>query len=302
MEDNDDYDALRAKNIAERNAIFADFFKDIKKQKEEFKQLRKKEGKSDEDEIENHPPKKKRRRFSKKKDENFSCSIHIEPRKRYNTRRSARFNKDNANSLLSDDEEELTEPTGNGPKLKVLFPWAKPMQRHIDLMKIGVCDVDEEEEDDHQFDEYIKSKFVRRVTRAPYDPLTIPSVDEITDKMLANIADKSSNKTYDKNYGTSCHQCRQKTIDTKTICRSGECIGVRGQFCGPCLRGRYGESAYDALKDPDWACPPCRGLCNCSICRTRNGLRPTGILAPMAQEEGFSSVLAYLQSTEPEDT
>lgn len=40
--------------------------------------------------------------------------------------------------------------------------------------------------------------------------------------------------------GTSCHQCRQKTNDMKTICRSGACFGVRGQvsakfpqFCNP---------------------------------------------------------------------
>lgn len=44
--------------------------------------------------------------------------------------------------------------------------------------------------------------------------------------------------------------CRQKTLDTKTMCRSGSCVGVRGQFCGPCLKNRYGESAEKALKDP----------------------------------------------------
>jgi hypothetical protein len=43
---------------------------------------------------------------------------------------------------------------------------------------------------------------------------------------------------------------RQKTLDTKTMCRSGNCVGVRGQFCGPCLKNRYGESAEEALKDP----------------------------------------------------
>merc|ERR1712082_596273 len=44
--------------------------------------------------------------------------------------------------------------------------------------------------------------------------------------------------------GTTCHQCRQKTVDMKTICRSGECIGVRGQFCGRCLENRYFISQY----------------------------------------------------------
>lgn len=50
--------------------------------------------------------------------------------------------------------------------------------------------------------------------------------------------------------GTTCHQCRQKTIDMKTVCRAEDCQGVRGQFCGPCLRNRYGEDVRAALKDP----------------------------------------------------
>lgn len=69
--------------------------------------------------------------------------------------------------------------------------------------------------------------------------------------------------------GTTCHQCRQKTVDMKTICRSGECIGVRGQFCGRCLELRYQEDAMEALLDPNWKCPPCRNICNCSICRKK---------------------------------
>ena len=31
------------------------------------------------------------------------------------------------------------------------------------------------------------------------------------------------------NQGTTCHQCRQKTDDLKTICRNTQCAGVRGQ-------------------------------------------------------------------------
>lgn len=50
--------------------------------------------------------------------------------------------------------------------------------------------------------------------------------------------------------GNTCHQCRQKTIDTKTVCRNQGCGGVRGQFCGPCLRNRYGEDVRSALLDP----------------------------------------------------
>lgn len=61
-----------------------------------------------------------------------------------------------------------------------------------------------------------------------HDPnAKIPSPDEITDEMLDNVADRVSEKVYGQT-GTSCHQCRQKTLDTKTVCRSGRCAGIRG--------------------------------------------------------------------------
>lgn len=102
-------------------------------------------------------------------------------------------------------------------------------------------------------------------------------------------------KTHSAN-GTTCHQCRQKTLDSKTICRSGKCHGLYGQFCAPCLKNRYGEVAQEVILDPNWSCPYCKGRCNCSICRTRQGKRPTGILAPVAFQEGFNGVSEYLDS------
>lgn len=122
-------------------------------------------------------------------------------------------------------------------------------------MKV-VCDVDEEQEEEQDTsddDSYVENKQKRkgyRRRKSADDSENVLSIDEITEEMLENVAEKSTSKIYCKINGTSCHQCRQKTLDTKTVCRSGECIGVRGQFCGPCLSGRYGESAVDALKDP----------------------------------------------------
>lgn len=183
--------------------------------------------------------------------ENFkSNGIRSEFRRTYNTR-SRKKASDSDESNDSENENDLSESKRNRPKLRVLFPWAKPVQRSIDLMKMGVCDVDEEESiyKDDSFDEK-RERRVFKVTKSTYDPKTIPSVDEVTQEMLNNVVQKSSNKIYCKVNGTSCHQCRQKTLDTKTVCRSGECVGIRGQFCGPCLQGRYGESAIEALKDP----------------------------------------------------
>ncbi|XP_060575857.1 cell division cycle-associated 7-like protein isoform X2 [Ruditapes philippinarum] len=122
------------------------------------------------------------------------------------------------------------------------------------------------------------------------------SVEEISEEDLKMVAVHVSDKNYDSVYGSSCHQCRQKTDDLKTICRSGECYGVRGQFCGVCLRNRYGEDAKEALKDPNWSCPPCRKICNCSFCRKRQGKSCTGILIHLARQNGFSNVNEYLQS------
>lgn len=63
-------------------------------------------------------------------------------------------------------------------------------------------------------------------------------VEDVTDSMLKKIARRVVEKEYSIVNGTSCHQCRQKTTDTKTFCRSQGCGGVKGQFCGVCLSNR----------------------------------------------------------------
>lgn len=55
-----------------------------------------------------------------------------------------------------------------------------------------------------------------------------------------------------------------------------------------------------ALKDPMWKCPVCRNICNCSFCRHKAGKRPTGILAPIAQQAGHKSVKDFLDSLKGE--
>nr|CBN80845.1 Cell division cycle-associated protein 7 [Dicentrarchus labrax] len=125
-------------------------------------------------------------------------------------------------------------------------------------------------------------------------PHMIRPVEDITEDEIQLVADNMTEKVYNRVTGSTCHQCRQKTVDTKTCCRSEDCRGIQGQFCGPCLRNRYGEDVKKALRDPEWKCPPCRGICNCSFCRQRDGRCPTGILFPLAQYHGFSDVHSYL--------
>lgn len=122
--------------------------------------------------------------------------------------------------------------------------------------------------------------------------------EEVSEEMLDRVATKPREKTHDQENGTSCHQCRQKTSDTKTICRSGKCVGLRGFFCGPCLRTRYGEDARKALLDPDWCCPVCRGICNCSLCRKAFGQQAVGQIVQRLGKMGYSSVQQYLDSKE----
>ena len=129
----------------------------------------------------------------------------------------------------------------------------------------------------------------RRAPNRPPKPLV-----EITEDDLILVAERVADKTYDAVNGTTCHQCRQKTDDLKTACRSKSCFGVRGQFCGPCLRNRYGEDAKKALMDPDWQCPPCRGICNCSFCMKKRGRRCTGIMIHLAKERGYKDVKSFL--------
>ncbi|KAJ8416867.1 hypothetical protein AAFF_G00327450 [Aldrovandia affinis] len=146
---------------------------------------------------------------------------------------------------------------------------------------------------------------VREPRRRSYNgvmaiPHVVRPVEDITQAELDNICFNVREKVYNRSTGSTCHQCRQKTSDTKTNCHNPECVGVRGQFCGPCLRNRYGEEVKDALLDPEWLCPPCRGICNCSFCRAREGRCATGVLVYQAKYHGHGNVHAYLLSVKRE--
>jgi len=150
--------------------------------------------------------------------------------------------------------------------------------------------------DDYEIYEAAKKKRSNpsRCAKDPNEGVLMP--EDITETMLKKVCDRFGEKVYNQTIGTSCHQCRQKTTDMKTVCRSGECVGVRGQFCGRCLLLRYGEDAREALMNPTWSCPPCRNFCNCSICRNRKGKGATGILIQLATSKGYSNAADYLKA------
>ncbi|CAH9070920.1 unnamed protein product [Cuscuta epithymum] len=110
--------------------------------------------------------------------------------------------------------------------------------------------------------------------------------------LLEDGYDEEGMRIYDPYYGKSCHQCRQKTICKHTEC--SKCKLVQGQFCGDCLYMRYGENVIEAKENPNWICPVCRDICNCSRCRRRKGWAPTGAVYNKVLEIGYKSVAHYL--------
>ncbi|KAL5984843.1 hypothetical protein ACLOJK_038679 [Asimina triloba] len=81
-------------------------------------------------------------------------------------------------------------------------------------------------------------------------------------------------RIYDQVNGKTCHQCR--CYNTTRI---------------------YGEHVLEANENPEWVCPVCRGICNCSLCRLKKGWVPTGMLYKKISSLGFKSVAHFLIQT-----
>ena len=111
--------------------------------------------------------------------------------------------------------------------------------------------------------------------------------------------DQQGRRLYDNNRGVCCHQCRQKTLGTHTTCR--KCNMMRGKFCGDCIFMRYGENVLEINENPEWECPVCRDICNCSFCRTKKGWMPTGNMYRAAIASGYKSVAHYLVLSRQDD-
>ncbi|XP_047320919.1 uncharacterized protein LOC124924983 [Impatiens glandulifera] len=102
-------------------------------------------------------------------------------------------------------------------------------------------------------------------------------------------------RIYDSQNGKTCHQCRQKTMDIVASCKNEENEKqCNVKYCHKCLLNRYGEKTEEVEALKEWVCPRCRGICNCSFCRKKNGKQPTGILTHTAKSIGFASVSEML--------
>jgi len=254
------YEQIRADNIAEREAMLAALMADFKDYKQEV----------------GLGPKPAQKRKRKTDDGGaFKTGAHVPTERRQSNRLC---NKPDRLSMNPEDKLGSTVWSTN------------PDGRH----KLAEEYSDYDEEDYEIYEAAKKKRNLSRCIKDPNEGVLMP--EDITETMLKKVCDRFGEKTYCQKIGTSCHQCRQKTTDMKTVCRSGECVGVRGQFCGRCLLLRYGEDAREALMDPHWACPPCRNFCNCSICRNRNGKGATGILSQLAASKGYTNAADYLKA------
>ena len=79
----------------------------------------------------------------------------------------------------------------------------------------------------------------------------------------------------------------------KTECSCGRGTGF---WCGSCLNTRMGQNIDEVFRMPDWRCPSCLQICNCSgrTCDRHNaGLGCTRILSAEAREQGYKSVRPF---------
>ncbi|XP_050545497.1 uncharacterized protein LOC126907882 [Daktulosphaira vitifoliae] len=217
-------------------------------------------------------------------------------------RRSARIRNDNKKADYNDcSDDEIGEKKKRQGTIRVMFPFFKKVENQERDQEyynsLGDSDFILSDDDIEYDDDEPRSKRKRNSSSVPVARLT---VSQVTEEMLANITYSSCGKKYSADKGTTCHQCRQKTLDQKSYCRYKECRGVRGMFCGFCLGKRYGEDVAEVLLNPKWVCPPCRGYCNCSICRRKKGREPTGALALQASAGGYKSVRHMLSTIEGE--
>ncbi|KAJ1830039.1 hypothetical protein IWW55_004066, partial [Coemansia sp. RSA 2706] len=106
------------------------------------------------------------------------------------------------------------------------------------------------------------------------------------------------NRIYDSAKGATCHQCRQKTLDKKIACSNDDCTLMMDHKC---LLNRYSENSEE-LDHSTWTCPKCRNICNCSFCRKKLGLLPTGQLSTFIKLNGIDAAKKAINAEKISDT
>ncbi|XP_058187908.1 uncharacterized protein LOC131304613 isoform X2 [Rhododendron vialii] len=112
----------------------------------------------------------------------------------------------------------------------------------------------------------------------------------------SNLAEQNGKIRSSSDGNSTCHQCRHKAMGLVASCKNKKknkpCTT---SYCKNCLLNRYGEKVEEVTVLEDWLCLKCRGICNCSCCRKKQGHQPTGRLVHTAKATGFSSVSELLR-------
>ncbi|KAK6922984.1 Zinc-finger domain of monoamine-oxidase A repressor R1 [Dillenia turbinata] len=184
------------------------------------------------------------------------------------------------------------------PQRSLLIPLSHPPRRSSRLQNVTPVSYTEvkalKKEKAQEFDDIlVEEGFKPEIYTEEHEKLL--GSCETTWTLFVDGYGKDGKRIYDPVRGLTCHQCRQKTLGHRTHC--SQCRLVQGQFCGDCLYMRYGENVLEAKNNPNWICPVCRGICNCSLCRQAKGWLPTGSLYRRISSLGYKSVAHYLIQT-----
>jgi len=226
----------------------------------------------------------------------------------YERQRLERINA-NRQFFLNLGIEKVVEkhiPKKREKKEKKGHPFGQPVRRSTrlrtendstatpQLVELGV-DVDEYGEEIAQTEtyEYCEEEFLqewikkRKKSGHPKRRRSVPGIRVV------------GGRIYDSENGSTCHQCRQKTMDPKIQCTHFMIIDGNKLACNVmldemCLFNRYGQTIEQARATGEWKCPVCLDICNCSFCRRKKGLAPTGIMINRARAAGYESVHGYL--------
>uniref|UniRef100_A0A2K6SUX9 Cell division cycle associated 7 n=1 Tax=Saimiri boliviensis boliviensis TaxID=39432 RepID=A0A2K6SUX9_SAIBB len=121
-------------------------------------------------------------------------------------------------------------------------PRARPLTRSKSRILQSVDTLPMEEEEEEEEGKYMLVRKRKTMdscmneddmprSRRSRSSLTLPHiirpVEEITEEDLENLCSNSREKIYNLSLDSTCHQCHQKTIDTKTNCRNPDCCDGR---------------------------------------------------------------------------
>nr|XP_043608005.1 uncharacterized protein DDB_G0288805-like [Erigeron canadensis] len=223
----------------------------------------------------------------------FDLSLKLKSIKPNNANRKKNFNNNNNKPFLSNQNN-------NGSISSTPLPSSGPTRRSSRLQNTPAVSYTEAvvpKKGNEGYDILMMENSRPEVYTEEHEKLLGEAKMEWT--LFVDGYGKDGKKIYDPVRGKTCHQCRQKTLGHRTHCI--QCNLVQGQFCGDCLYMRYGENVLEAMQNPDWICPVCRGICNCSLCRQAKGWAPTGIMYRKISSLGYKSVAHYLIQTRRSD-